>query len=63
MTLGATLQAFLVPNEKQPKNIILGHDRPSDYLKNPLCAGQNHWPSSRSHKERKLSARAAKGLC
>ncbi|HEL0707416.1 TPA: galactose mutarotase [Streptococcus equi subsp. zooepidemicus] len=40
LTLGATLQAFLVPNEKQPKNIILGHDRPSDYLKNPLCAGQ-----------------------
>lgn len=41
LTLGATWQAFLVPTEQgKVKNLILGFERPSDYLRNSLCAGQ-----------------------
>ena len=42
LTLGATWQEFLVPDDKGgQKNLIIGFDEPSDYLKNPLCAGQS----------------------
>ena len=42
LTLGATWQEFLVPDDKGgQKNLIIGFDKPSDYLKNPLCAGQS----------------------
>ena len=41
LTLGATWQEFLVPDDKGgQKNLIIGFDEPSDYLKSPLCAGQ-----------------------
>lgn len=42
LTLGATWQEFLVPDDKGgQKNLIIGFDEPSDYLKSPLCAGQS----------------------
>ena len=42
LTLGATWQEFLVPDGKGgQKNLIIGFDKPSDYLKNPLRAGQS----------------------
>lgn len=41
LTLGATWQEFLLPEENgQLKNVVLGHSKPSDYLKNGICAGQ-----------------------
>ena len=31
-----------MPDDKGgQKNLIIGFDKPSDYLKNPLCAGQS----------------------
>lgn len=42
LTLGATWQSFLVPTAtSEKKNLVLGFERPSDYLKNSLCAGQS----------------------
>lgn len=42
LTLGATWQEFLVvQSDATKKNVVLGHDRPSDYLKNGICAGQS----------------------
>lgn len=42
LTLGATWQAFYVPSENGNKqNLIIGFDKPSDYLRNTLCAGQS----------------------
>lgn len=42
LTLGATWQEFMVPKDDSSfKNIILGFDKPSDYLSNGLCAGQS----------------------
>ncbi|MDO4635696.1 MAG: aldose epimerase family protein [Streptococcus sp.] len=41
LTLGATWQEFLVPSHEGVRNIIIGFDKPSDYLKNGLCAGQS----------------------
>jgi aldose 1-epimerase len=42
LTLGATWQEFLVPTSSgEPKNLILGFDKPSDYFTNSLCAGQS----------------------
>lgn len=36
LTLGATWQEFLVPDDKGgQKNLIIGFDEPSDYLKSP----------------------------
>ena len=41
LTLGATWQSFLVPQaEGSKKNLILGFDKASTYLSDPLCAGQ-----------------------
>lgn len=41
LTLGATWQELLLPqNDGRLKNVVLGHDKPSDYLKNGICAGQ-----------------------
>lgn len=41
LSLGATWQEFLVPSGEGQKNLIIGFDKPSDYLKNGLCAGQS----------------------
>jgi aldose 1-epimerase len=42
LTLGATWQEFLVPQiDGSKRNIIIGFDKPSDYKKNTLCAGQS----------------------
>lgn len=41
LTLGATWQAFWVPDGDGVKNLVLGFDRPSDYNRNDLCAGQS----------------------
>ena len=42
LTLGATWQEFLVPDENgTKKNLILGFDKPSDYWNNSLCACQS----------------------
>lgn len=42
LTLGATWQAFLVPEEDgTKKNLVLGFDRPSAYWENSLCACQS----------------------
>ncbi|EFR43896.1 aldose epimerase family protein [Streptococcus pseudoporcinus] len=42
LTLGATWQAYLVPQtDGSYKNIVLGHKKPSDYLANGICAGQS----------------------
>lgn len=41
LTLGATWQAFWVPRpDGSLKNLVLGHDQPSAYLQNGICAGQ-----------------------
>lgn len=41
LTLGATWQAFYLPQEDGSLvNVVLGHDKPSDYLNNGICAGQ-----------------------
>lgn len=41
LTLGATWQEFLIPQEDgSVKNIVMGFDKPSDYTRNTLCAGQ-----------------------
>lgn len=42
LTLGATWQSLLVPQlDGAMKNIVLGHERPSDYNINGICAGQS----------------------
>ncbi|MGT2933556.1 aldose epimerase family protein [Streptococcus catagoni] len=42
LTLGATWQAYLVPqNDGSYKNLVLGHEKASDYLANNICAGQS----------------------
>lgn len=42
LTLGATWQEFLVPtSDGEKKNVIIGFDKPSEYGRNPLCAGQS----------------------
>lgn len=41
LSLGATWQEFLVPQaDGGLKNLVLGHDQPSAYLDNGICAGQ-----------------------
>lgn len=41
LTLGATWQEFLIPKgENDLKNLIIGFEKPSEYTKNSLCAGQ-----------------------
>lgn len=41
LTLGATWQSFYYPQaDGRLKNLVLGHDVPSEYLKNGICAGQ-----------------------
>ncbi|WP_205029993.1 aldose epimerase family protein [Streptococcus porcinus] len=42
LSLGATWQAYLVPQtDGTYKNIVLGHEKPSEYLANGICAGQS----------------------
>lgn len=41
LTFGATWQELLLPQKDgRLKNVVLGHDKPSDYLENGICAGQ-----------------------
>ncbi|MGT2895967.1 aldose epimerase family protein [Streptococcus entericus] len=41
LTLGATWQSFYFPQpDGRLTNLVLGHELPSDYLKNGICAGQ-----------------------
>lgn len=41
LTLGATWQSFFfLQADGSLKNLVLGHDKPSDYLANGICAGQ-----------------------
>ncbi|MGG6832682.1 UNVERIFIED_CONTAM: galactose mutarotase [Streptococcus canis] len=41
LTFGATWQSFKVLDGANEKNIVLGHQLVSDYLIDPLCAGQS----------------------
>lgn len=41
LTLGATWQSFFFPQaDGSLKNLVLGHELPSEYLANGICAGQ-----------------------
>lgn len=41
LTLGATWQELLLPqSDGSLKNVVLGHNKPSEYLENGICAGQ-----------------------
>lgn len=42
LTLGATWQEFFLPDGRgASKNVLIGFDKPSTYVSDPLCAGQS----------------------